>query len=258
MGSLVGRVAVITGGSRGIGRAIVERFAAEGATVVCGSRHAPAPPLGDAITWQGLDVTDPQSITDLIERARADHGGVDILVNNAGIEIEETAEQSSDDDWQKLSDVNMRGVFLATRAVIPLMRARGGGAIVNLGSISGTLSDFNVALYNASKAWVAGFTRSVAVDHGADGIRCNAVCPGWIMTDMLTQTFAQGEDVNAAMSDAIARHPLGRLGQPGDIANAALWLASDEASFVTGTTLTVDGGLTAGSPVNPAAHGQVA
>ncbi len=251
MGCLDGRVAVITGGSRGLGRATVERFAREGAHVITGSTRQPDQAFGDGIQWQHLDMQDQASIAALIQRAGDDHGRLDILVNNAGIEVEETAEQSSDDDWQRISDINMRGVFEATRAAIALMRKGGGGSIVNLGSISAFVSDPNLALYNASKAWVIGFTRSVAVDHGKDGIRCNAVCPGWIMTDMLMQTFGQAADVDAAIKDAIAKHPLGRLGEPRDIANAIVWLASDEASFVSGTTLTVDGALTAGAPVDP-------
>ncbi len=255
MGCLDRRIAVITGGSRGLGRAMVDRFAAEGATVITGSTREPDEPFATGITWQQLDVSDQDSIKALLTRAVDDHGRLDILVNNAGIEIEETAEASSDDDWRRMSEVNMRGVFEATRSAIPMMRANGGGAIVNLGSISAFLSDPNLALYNASKAWVVGFTRSVAVDHGKDGIRCNAVCPGWIMTDMLMQTFSQAADVDAAIQDAIDRHPLGRLGRPEDIANAVLWLASDEASFVSGTTLTVDGALTAGAPVDPGSHG---
>jgi len=254
MGCLEGRVAVITGGSRGIGRVIVERFAQEGAHVITGSTVEPEQAFGAGVQWQHLDMRDQTSVTALIRRAMDDHGRLDILVNNAGIEIEETAENSSDDDWQRLADINMRGVFEATRAAIPVMRAGGGGAIVNLGSISAFLSDPNLALYNASKAWVVSFTRSVAVDHGKDGIRCNAVCPGWIMTDMLMQTFGLAADVDAAIQDATAKHPLGRLGEPRDIANAVLWLASDEAAFVSGTTLTVDGALTAGAPVDPGSN----
>lgn len=253
MGCLEGKVAIVTGGSRGLGRATVERFAAEGAKVITGSTREPDNALPAGVIWQQLDVRDQASIVALLDRAVSEHDRLDILVNNAGIEIEETTETSSDDDWQRMSDVNMRGVFEATRAVIPLMRKAGGGVIVNLGSISAFVSDPNLAIYNASKAWVIGFSRSVAVDHGKDGIRCNAVCPGWIMTDMLMQTFGQAADVDAAIQDAVAKHPVGRLGEPKDIANAILWLASDEAAFVSGTTLTVDGALTAGAPVDPSA-----
>ena len=125
-----------------------------------------------------------------------------------------------------------------------------GASIVNIGSISGMVADPRMALYNASKAFVHGLTRSIAVDHGPD-IRCNAICPGWIVTDMADAAFGLAEDPAAAKSDALARHPTGRLGAPGDIANLALWLASDESAFATGQCYTLDGGLTAASPLNP-------
>lgn len=253
--TLNNKIAVVTGGSRGLGRAIVERFVDEGAIVITGSTREPQDTLPPSVHWQQLDVSDPKSIDALITKAHTDHGRVDILVNNAGIEIEKTSEMSSDVDWQRMADINMRAVFLATRTVVPIMRQNDGGVIVNLGSISAFVSDPNLALYNASKAWVVSLTRSTAVDHGQDGIRCNAVCPGWIMTDMLMQTFGQADDVDAAITDAINKHPVGRIGKPSDIANAVLWLASDEASFVSGTTLTVDGGLTAGISIDPSSHG---
>ncbi|MBT3557769.1 MAG: SDR family oxidoreductase [Rhodospirillales bacterium] len=248
---LTHKIAVVTGGSRGLGRATVERFAQEGAIVLTGSTREPDTPLPAGVHWQHLDVQDSASIDALINKAHKDHGRVDILVNNAGIEIEETVETSTDDDWRRMADINMKAVFLATRTVVPLMRENGGGVIVNVGSISGFVSDPNLALYNASKAWVISLTRSTAVDHGLDGIRCNAVCPGWIMTDMLMQTLGQGGDTDAAIADAVAKHPIGRIGDPIDIANAVLWLASDQSSFVSGTTLTVDGGLTAGIGIDP-------
>jgi len=252
---MTGKVVVITGGSRGLGRATAERFAAEGSHVITGSTREPDEALPDHVIWQPLDMRNQASVIALLDRAMADYGRLDVLVNNAGIEIEETVETSSDDDWQRMADINMRGVFEATRAAVPMMRKGGGGSIVNLGSISAFVSDPNLALYNASKAWVVSFTRSVAVDHGKDGIRCNAVCPGWIMTDMLMQTFGQAADVSAAIQDAVSKHPIGRLGEPKDIANAVFWLASDEAAFVSGTTLTVDGAYTASAPVDPGSHG---
>ena len=185
-------------------------------------------------------------------------GRLDILVTNAGVEIEKTLEDTSEAEWDALMDVNLKGVFLCCKAAIPIMRGQGGGVIINLSSISAQLADPGLAAYNASKAGVAGMTRSIAVDHGRDGIRCNAICPGWIMTDMLRQTFAQAGPDPAAMAAAetaaVAQHPLGRLGQPEDIANLALWLASDEASFASGQLYTLDGGLTAGSPVDPGGH----
>ncbi|MEQ8665521.1 MAG: glucose 1-dehydrogenase [Rhodospirillales bacterium] len=252
MYDLNGRRALITGASRGLGRAIAERLIAEGARVAICSRKQPDPVIKGIEDWQPVDVRDGKALTDWIaDRAEA-MGGVDILVNNAGVEIEKTAEQTTDDDWNLLTDVNMRNVFTASRAVVPIMRQGGGGAIVNLASISATFSDPGLAIYNASKSWVVGFTKSLAVDHGKDGIRANCVAPGWIMTDMLMQTFSTAKNLDLAIESAEKRHPVGRLGRPEDIARAVAWLVSDEAEFVSGTMLTVDGGLTAGAPIDPA------
>ena len=175
-------------------------------------------------------------------------GGLDILVNNAGIQIEKTVLDTSDDDWDALMGVNAKGVFMACRAMIPLMKR--GGVIINIGSISGNVADPSLALYNASKAFVHGLTRSIAVDHGPK-IRCNAICPGWIMTGMADAAFAVADDPDTAKADALARHPAGRFGQPEDIAALAVWLASDESAFTTGQCFTVDGGMTSASPLNP-------
>ncbi len=247
-----GRRVLITGASRGLGRAVAERFVAEGARVAICSRKTPDPAIDGIADWQAVDVRDTKALSAWVRDAAETLGGIDVLVNNAGVEIEKTTEESTDDDWDLMSDVNMRNVFTATREAIPILRQSGGGAIVNFASISAFVSDPGLAIYNASKAWVVGFTKSVAVDHGPDGIRCNAVCPGWIMTDMLMQTFSVAADVDKAIEDAAALHPLGRLGRPEDIARAVVWLASDEAAFVSGTTLTVDGALTARPPVAPA------
>ncbi|MDA0308632.1 MAG: SDR family oxidoreductase, partial [Proteobacteria bacterium] len=178
-------------------------------------------------------------------------GKLDILVNNAGGRAEETVADSSDEDWDMVMGVNAKAVFRLCRQFIPVMKASGGGSIINIGSISGHFSDPSMALYNASKAFVHGLTRSIAVDHGADGIRCNAICPGWIMTGMADAAFALAKDPVKAKQDAKARHAVGRFGQPDDIAKAMVFLASDEAAFMTGQTLTVDGGLTAASPIRP-------
>lgn len=254
MYDLSGKRALVTGASRGLGRAITERLIHEGAQVAICSRKQPAPAIAGLADWQAIDVRDSAALTTWIKDRSAAMGGVDILVNNAGVEIEKTAENSSDEDWDLVADVNLKNVFVASWAVVPIMRQGGGGSIVNLASISAICADPGLALYNASKSWVQGLTRSIAVDHGKDGIRCNAIAPGWIMTDMLMQTFSSADNVEAAIADAERRHPLGRLGRPEDIANAVAWLVSDEASFVSGILLTVDGGLTAGAPIDPAQH----
>lgn len=241
---LANKVALVTGGRQGIGRAIAETFLREGANVwVCGRGERPDD-LAASMEWQQTDVADASQVQALIGAI----GRLDILVNNAGVQIEKNILETTDDDWQRLMGVNTRGVFNCIRAAIPVMVT--GGSIINIGSISGTTADPGLALYNASKAFVHGLTRSVAVDHGPH-IRCNAICPGWIMTDMAESAFAVASDPAAAQTDALARHPAGRFGQPQDIANMALWLASDEAQFATGQLFTLDGGLTAASPLNP-------
>ena len=241
---LAGKRAFVTGGRQGIGRGIVDALHADGAAVrTCGRGPRPDA-LDDSIIWHDLDVRDAAAV------AKTAHAtdGTDILVNNAGVQVERTVTDSSDDDWDAVIGTNCRGVFNMCRAYIPVMPK--GGAIINIGSISGTHADPSMALYNASKAFVHGLTRSIAVDHGPD-IRCNAICPGWIETGMLKAGFDQAANPEAAQRDALSRHPVRRFGQPRDIAAMAVWLASDEAGFATGQMFIVDGGMTAASPVNP-------
>ena len=244
MSRLAGKRAFVTGGRQGIGRGIVAAFLAEGAEVTTCGRGARPGDLPEACGWITLDVADP----DAVDAAAAALGGLDILVNNAGLQVEKTVPESTDADWDRVIGTNCRGVFNTCRAFIPRMAE--GAAILNIGSISGRVADPSMALYNASKAFVHGLTRSIAVDHGPK-IRCNAICPGWIETGMLEAGFAQAENPEAARADALARHASGRFGRPEDIAAAAVWLASDAAAFATGQLFTLDGGLTAASPLNP-------
>ena len=241
---LEGKHAIVTGGSQGIGRGIVDAFLTEGASVVtCGRRDKPTDLPGNC-DYVVLDVSDPNAVNAFV----ASQDTIDIVVNNAGVQVEKTVAESTDTDWDLVIGANARGVFNLCRAVIPVMSQ--GGSIINIGSISGNVADPSMALYNASKAFVHGLTRSIAVDHGPH-VRCNAICPGWIETGMLEAGFATANNPGAAKDDALARHPVRRFGRPADIASMAVWLASEDASFATGQLFTIDGGMTASSPLNP-------
>ena len=257
MKKLTNKTAIVTGGRQGIGRTIVDAFLDEGATVVtCGRGPRPAD-LPDSALWQTTDVSNSEAVYALRDRVTAELGQLSILVNNAGVQIEKTILETSDDDWDRLMGVNAKGVFQVCRALLPLMattailHAGSAGSIINIGSISGKVADPELALYNASKAFVHGLTRSIAVDHGP-AVRCNAICPGWILTDMADAAFEMAAGPEAAKADALAHHPIGRFGTPADVAKLAVWLASDDSAFATGQCYTLDGGLTAASPINTA------
>ena len=243
------KTAIVTGGGRGIGRAIVDRLLRDGYRIMaCGRSQRPID-YPDDTHWLQADVSKPADAETIVAETISAFGSVALLVNNAGVQLEKTVADSSDDDWDLVVGVNCRGVFNMCRAVLPLMTT-GGGSIINIGSISGRVSDPSMALYNASKAFVHGLTRSIAIDHGPT-VRCNAILPGWIMTAMAEDGFALAKDPKAAMQDALRRHPVGRFGLPEDIANTVSWLASDEASYVSGQCFTIDGGMTAASPLQP-------
>ena len=243
------RAAIVTGGSRGSGRAVVDRFLTDDIDVLtCGRGSRPADLASEAI-WVRADVSKTADAERIVAEARERFSEVGILVNNAGVQLEKTVTKTTDEDWELVMGVNARGTFNMCRAILPEME-KSGGVIVNIGSISGVVSDPSMAVYNASKAFIHSLTRSIAIDHGPK-VRCNAVRPGWIVTAMVEDAFALAKNPAAAKADALARHASGRLGRPEDIANMVAWLASDQAQFVTGQCLTCDGGLTAASPLQP-------
>ena len=247
-GRLQGKTALITGGRQGIGRAIVDRFVDEGAIVMTCGRGGRPHDLAESIVWQTADVSNLRDVKALKKSFESKLGPMSVLVNNAGVQLEKTITETTDGDWDNVMGANTKSVFLICREWIPDMVR--GGSIINIGSISGNVADAGLALYNASKAFVHGLTRSIAVDHGP-AIRCNAISPGWIMTGMSDAAFAVAEDPEMAKNDALARHPAGRFGQPDDVASLAVWLASDEAGFATGQCYTLDGGMTSASPLKP-------
>ncbi len=244
---LAGKVALITGGASGMGAATARRFAREGAKVAIADvldseGQAVAGELGEAGFYRRLDVTDDAGWAATIAAVVQRFGGLDILVNNAGVSGSAYADVLDADAWHKVMGVNATGVFLGLRHAIPAMQARGGGSIINLSSISGFVGQRRIHLsYNASKGAVRIMTKSAAVQFGRDKIRVNSVHPG-LMPPMRTSGATAEPVVRAKM---VERIPLGRTGEVDEVANAVLFLASDEASYITGTELVVDGGYLA-------------
>lgn len=244
---LTDKVALVTGGSRGIGTAIVRKFAAEGAKIAFTYRSSAdsANALVEELTAQGVEIkaykSDAASYTDcenLIQSVLADFGGrIDVLVNNAGITKDNLLMRMSEEQWDAVIDVNLKSIFNLTKHSLRTLLKQRAGSIINITSVVGLGGNAGQSNYAASKAGIVGFTKSVAKEVGSRGIRCNAIAPGFIQTEM---TDVLNEDVKAALLNNIA---LKRLGQGEEIANACLFLASDLSNYVTGQTLVVDGGM---------------
>lgn len=251
------RVAIVTGAGSGIGAASARRFAAEGAAVVCADiRLARAQETADAITGAGgravaaeVDVRSGEANAAMVALAVEHFGGVDAAFLNAGTIRPGNAVDLAEEDWDVVMDTNVRSIFLAAKHLVPVMAEGGGGSIVSTASVSGLRGDPASIVYGASKAAVINLTRCLAVDHARQGIRVNCICPGAIETPPIQRMLPTDE----AKGKVGANHLLGRIGQPEEIAAAAVWLASDQSSFVTGEALVVDGGLIARSAIGPMA-----
>jgi NAD(P)-dependent dehydrogenase (short-subunit alcohol dehydrogenase family) len=250
MGRLDGKVGLISGGARGQGATEAKLFAREGARVVIGDIRdevgqkveAEIRAAGGEVTYVHLDVTDESQWHAAVDTTVQRYGKLDVLVNNAGILLRRSIEEMTGEEWDRIMAVNLKGVFLGTKAVIPVMRHAGGGSIVNISSTAGLVgSPGETAAYIATKGGVRLFTKATAIQHAKDNIRCNSVHPGPIATDMISDTLSNPE----LWAQRLRRLPMGRAGTPEDVAYGVLYLASDESSYVTGSELVIDGGTTA-------------
>ncbi len=242
MNLLENKVCIVTGGGRGIGQATAEKFIGESAIVIIAdfdeaTGTATAEYLGDQCSFVKTDVSQSESVQSLIKRVKADHGSIDVIVNNAGILQDQTLEKMDEEEFDKVIQVNMRGVYLCTKYAAEVMREQGSGVILNASSVVARFGNFGQTNYVASKAGLEGMTKVWARELGKHGIRVNAVAPGFIQTDMIA---GMPEKIIKMMGTKV---PLKRWGQPEDVANLYCFLASDEASYISGVVLPVDGGV---------------
>ena len=248
---LKGKIGIITGAGSGIGRACAIAMAKEGARVALVGRRKDrieevAREIGESAVAIAADVSKTKEINRLLEEAVQRFGGLNFLLNNAGVLHVGTSEQITEEQWDETFNVNVRGLWLLSRAALPHIRTAGGGSIINVASILGLVGARNRAADASSKGAVVQLTKSMAIDHGHENIRVNAICPSFVETELTERLIGQATDAAAFRKERIAAHPLGRLGQPEDIAGLAIYLASEESSWMTGAALPVDGGYAAG------------
>jgi meso-butanediol dehydrogenase/(S,S)-butanediol dehydrogenase/diacetyl reductase len=241
---LEGKTAFVTGGAGGIGSAICERFAREGAQVIAADLAAPVE-LPDRVEFIVYDVTDENICRNTFDELAERWDKLDILVNAAGIEIEKTIEDTTLEEWNRIFAINVTGMFLTSKYALPLVRKSTAASIINFGSYDGYIADPGLAAYCATKGAVHALTRAMACDHGPEGIRVNAICPGYVDTPMLQSFFGESGDIESLKQAVRDVHPTRTYGTPEDIANLVNWLASDEARYASGQLWVLDGGLSA-------------
>lgn len=252
MGKLDGKVALITGGTEGIGFATAQLFLREGASVMISGRNQEKGgralkklrPLGKVAFVRG-DVSVERDAKRMVDSTVSKYGRIDILFNNAGVYIEKLAEATSEKEWDLVIDTNLKGTFLVSKHAVPYMRRQGGGRIINNSSDAGIIGNRSCPAYCASKGGVTIMTKAMALDYAKDGIRVNCVNPGNVATPMLDREVRKAKDPSEYLRQCCENQPMGRIGRPEEVAQAVLFLASDEASFVTGAAVSVDGGITA-------------
>jgi|HubBroStandDraft_6_1064221.scaffolds.fasta_scaffold14296_7 NAD(P)-dependent dehydrogenase (short-subunit alcohol dehydrogenase family) len=247
---LKSKTAIVTGAGSGIGRACALALAGEGAAVALVGRRKPlleevAHEVGDSALVVAADVSRKDEVSRVVEHTVARFGALNVLLNNAGVLHIGTAEQITEEQWDETFNTNVRALWLLSRAALPAMRKAGGGSIINMASVLGINGARNRASYASSKGAVVLLTKCMAIDHGHEGIRVNAICPSFVETDLTAAVISKAPVPNSVRKERIAVHPIGRLGQPEDIAGLAVYLASDESSWVTGAVMPVDGGYLA-------------
>jgi NAD(P)-dependent dehydrogenase (short-subunit alcohol dehydrogenase family) len=250
MGALQDKVIVVTGGGQGIGLGISQVLLEAGARLIIVQRSPLAAELtSQPVEWIAADLALADSFSEITNAISRNHKRVDVLVNNAGFMFEKTLEQMQLEDWNRMLAVNLTAPAFLSRALLPLMRAAGGGSIVNIGSIEGLAANPQHAAYCASKGGVHALTKAMAVDLGSDNIRVNAIAPGWIRSDLSDDYINAQQDPQTAWQGLYKMHPAGRVGEPQDVGRLAAYLASDASSFITGQVMVIDGGRTSKLPL---------
>lgn len=250
MGRLESKVAIVTGAAGGIGRAMVKALAREGAAVVAADvdearlEETAREAEGD-VTTRPTDVTSSKDVRALVELALERHGKLTTVCNNAAISIPGTVVEIDEDDFSRTIDVNLRGVFLGCRHAIPALLDNGGGSIINTGSVNSLVAEPYLSAYCASKGGVLMLTKAIALDYARQGVRCNCICPGWVDTPINYPHAERMGGLDQVLATLPDWQPVGRQGEPEEIAAAAVYLASDESAFMTGSAFVIDGGMTA-------------